>query len=300
MKIKFSFPRTWLNAFKAVLQRLLQPKVETLMHDKLQGVEVKLLAAVKKSENNLEQQLGILRQENNNLQRQLEEKVAALRQLELTPAAPPDWQGRVHPGDTYLDFENIFRDTATIKQRQQRYWLLFAHQNNIVDLGCGRGEFLEMLRDHHGTATGIDISSAMINHCRQKGFTQVKQIGALDYLASQPDQSLGGIFSCHVIEHLPVEKLPEFFSLCWQKLSPDGVAVVETINPHCLAAFKHFWLDPTHVHLLFPELLEWQARASGFPTTEVRYLTETDFSLTEPSRWGNYALVAYATPPQNP
>lgn len=191
----------------------------------------------------------------------------------------------------YYNFEKVFHDEEVIKERQKAYVGFFKERVNVLDIGCGRGEFLEVMRAHDVPARGVDVNGQMVAHCRDKEL-QVERADFESYLQSLPDNSLGGIFSAQVVEHLELEKLNRFFKLGYRKLQPKGLLVVETVNPHCLPAFKLFYLDPTHIRPLFPEFLQFLAKTSGFQATSVLYLTESGFSEALYAECGNYALLA--------
>lgn len=214
-------------------------------------------------------------------------------QLNFRPGMTTGWQENVRAGDGYVGFEDAFRDSAVIAERSKRYLPYFSEVTQVLDIGCGRGEFLELLQKQGISVHGIDSSAEMIEACRKKGLKEVEVAQALAYLTSLPENSQGGIFSCHVLEHLPIQDVISFFPATYKALKAGGTLVVETPNPHSLPAFKLFWLDPTHVRPLFPEFLEWAARAGGFQKVEILYLTEDGFSATHGPWYGNYALAAH-------
>lgn len=265
--------RAWSGKkLEEFLWRYLQPRVRTLVEKQDSALQKTLHEEIIRSEAQVKKDLEL--------------------QMNFQPALPADWQSRVKQGGTYVDFENIFRDTKIIAKRNARYIPFFADVSRVLDIGCGRGEFLEMLRREGIEAFGIDNSPEMIEVCQQKGLTNVKVADAIEYVSSVPGETLGGIFSCHAIEHLPIEEVMKFFPLARNALTLGGTLIVETPNPHSLPAFKLFWLDPTHVRPLFPEFLEWCARAGGFTNVEILYLTDDGFSSTHSPWYGNYALVA--------
>src|SRR5205807_3446929 len=121
--------------------------------------------------------------------------------------------------------------------------------------GCGRGEFLETMRDAGVAARGIDLSEESVAICQSKGLA-AETADLFEYLANLPESSLDGIFCSQVVEHLPPERLPEMIRLCASRLTRGGAIAIETPNPECLAIFPtHFYLDPPHTRPIPPALL---------------------------------------------
>jgi 2-polyprenyl-3-methyl-5-hydroxy-6-metoxy-1,4-benzoquinol methylase len=172
-------------------------------------------------------------------------------------------------GGLYLGFEDFFRGREeAIRQRQHAYLPFLQGRGPVLDVGCGRGELLEMLRDDGTEAHGIDLDPAMVEHCRAKGLP-VEMGNAVTYLEGLPDGSLGAVFAAQVIEHLPYPELVRFLRAIVGKLVPGAIAILETVNPHAPQALKHFWIDPTHQHPLFPETMLALCRLTGFDTAYV-------------------------------
>jgi len=171
----------------------------------------------------------------------------------------------------YLRFENKFRGAPEdIKNRQSAYLSLFPAEGPIFDLGCGRGEFLEALRESGRRGSGVDRNAGMVVLCRDKGL-DVVQGDLLDVLAARPDGSLGGIFSAQVIEHLPPADLRRLVELSHAKLVPGGVLVLETVNPlSVFALVQIYFLDSTHRAPVHPEALRFLLEASAFEDVEIR------------------------------
>lgn len=156
--------------------------------------------------------------------------------------------------DLYRGFEDVFRgDESFIRDRFRVYLPILQGHAPVLDVGCGRGELLELLRDASIPARGIDTDPGMVTRCQAKGLT-VTQADAIAYLSSLEDDSLGAIVAAQVIEHLPYETLMEFFRLSHARLAPGGLLIAETVNPHSLEAFKTFWTDLTHQAPIFPEV----------------------------------------------
>jgi 2-polyprenyl-3-methyl-5-hydroxy-6-metoxy-1,4-benzoquinol methylase len=174
----------------------------------------------------------------------------------------------------YGRFAERFRGTEDyVKKNIQFYLPRFQVRAPVLDIGCGRGEFLEMLRDAGVEARGIDLSEESVARCRQKGL-QVDQADLFSYLNDLPDGSLGGIFCAQVIEHLAPASLPEMIRLASDKLSRDGVLALETPNPECLAIFaSHFYLDPTHTRPIPHPLAAFYMEESGLGQIEVHRLS---------------------------
>ena len=173
---------------------------------------------------------------------------------------------------TYVGFENRFRGSeAEIRGRQVDYAPLFDGASNILDVGCGRGEFLDVLREWGITARGLDLNGEMVEVCRSHGLEA--EVGdALAYLRGLPDASLGGMFAAQVVEHLDPQYLIRLLAVAFQKLRPGSKIVLETINPQCWCAFFDSYLrDITHAQPLHPDTLQYLLVASGFQRTTVRY-----------------------------
>lgn len=172
----------------------------------------------------------------------------------------------------YLAFENAFRGTpAVIRERLQAYVPLFEGRSDVLDVGCGRGEFLDLLRAAGISGRGVDLNQAMVEETRARGF-DATCTDALSYLAGLPDASLGGLFGAQVVEHLQPDYLAALLELAVQKLRPGGRLVLETINPSCWVAFFESYLrDLTHVRPLHPETLQYLLRVSGFGDVQIRF-----------------------------
>jgi 2-polyprenyl-3-methyl-5-hydroxy-6-metoxy-1,4-benzoquinol methylase len=174
----------------------------------------------------------------------------------------------------YGRFAERFRGSEEyVKKGQQFYLPYFAECRNVLDIGCGRGEFLEMMRDAKVPARGIDLSEESVAMCRHKGL-EAEVADLFIYLADLPEASLDGIFCSQVVEHVPPERLPEMIKLCAGRLTRNGVIAIETPNPECLAIFAtHFYLDPTHHRPVPHPLLAFYLEEFGIGNIEVRRLS---------------------------
>lgn len=195
--------------------------------------------------------------------------------------------------NSYREFEDLFRGSERfIADRQRRYLELIDGLSPIVDAGCGRGEFLDVLRDAGMEGVGVDLDAGMVARCRAKGHTGAVQADAVEYLRAQEDASLGLVFSAQVVEHLPPATLRELLSVAAAKLQPGGLLIAETVNPHSVAAMKAFWVDVTHQHPLFPESMLAFCRIAGFPSAYVFHPNGIGDIEVDRYATGEYAVIA--------
>ena len=174
-------------------------------------------------------------------------------------------------------FVEAFRGTeGALRELQRHYVRYFVGRGEVLDLGCGRGEFLELLRDAGIAARGVDLSNEMVLRCREKEL-DVQKAEALSFLAALPDGSLGGIFCAQVVEHLDAATVLALIQLAYAKLRPDGVLLIETLNPECLLVhYRWFWMDLTHVRLIHPETLKFLLVSHGFRDLEGLFTTDRE------------------------
>ena len=172
----------------------------------------------------------------------------------------------------YFAFEAKMRgSTADVRERQRPYVDDFRGAALVLDVGCGRGELLGLLRDAGIDAKGVDADADMVAYARGEGL-DVEQADALAYLEAQPDATFGGIFAGQVVEHLPPAVLFRFLELAAAKLRPGGLLVAETINPLSPLALRSYFTDLTHAQPLVPETLALLAKQAGFREVETRFL----------------------------
>ena len=171
----------------------------------------------------------------------------------------------------YFMFEERFRGSEEeIKSRQKAYLAYFDGCSDVLDLGCGRGEFLELLRDNGIAARGVETGKDALLLCREKGLAVI-EANLLSFLQSLEDASAGGIFCSQVIEHLPPVAQLQLVKLAHKKVRPKSPVIIETINPECLYALcRNFYLDPTHVRPVHPEMLAFTMRSVGLNNVEIK------------------------------
>ena len=171
----------------------------------------------------------------------------------------------------YVAFEDLFRgDRTLIRARQEDYVRLFAHRQDVLDVGCGRGEFLQALAERGVRARGIDLNHEMVEQCRTAGL-DVTEADALSYLRGLEDGALGGLIAAQVVEHLEPDYLLAFLDEAFRVLSPGSPIALETINVASWSAFFTSYIrDLTHVRPIHPDTLKFVVVASGFLDADIQ------------------------------
>jgi O-antigen chain-terminating methyltransferase len=186
----------------------------------------------------------------------------------------------------YVAFENQFRGSRELIKERVRIYVrdvkepgLGSSNSPILDLGCGRGEWLEVAVENGFTAEGVDLNAVMVEECRQRGF-RVTEGDALEYLRSLPTESQGVITAFHLIEHLEFRVLVDLLHESFRVLHQGGLAIFETPNPdNVLVGSNRFYLDPTHRNPLPKEYTSFLLRSVGFADVVIRPLHPDKDSL---------------------
>jgi len=177
--------------------------------------------------------------------------------------------------DLYKAFEDRFRGPrALVKDRLKIYQPLLAQvprqaggPTRAIDLGCGRGEWLEILTESGLNAAGVELNGGMAHEAIERGLT-IELQDAIEYLKGQPDGSAVVISAFHMVEHVSIEYLIELLGECHRVMANSGLLILETPNPENISVGAHtFHLDPTHKNPLPPRLLEFLVEQAGFPET---------------------------------
>ena len=172
----------------------------------------------------------------------------------------------------YYWFESIHRgDRELIKGRHKPYLDYFTGCENVLDLGCGRGEFLELMNEKGIGGYGIDIEGDAVQYCVDAGL-DARQAEAIEHISGLPDESLDGIFLSQVAEHLTPSELIEMIGLAYVKMKVGGYIIAETPNPQCLLIFaSFFYADLSHVQPIHPETMRFLLLSAGFRDVEVKF-----------------------------
>lgn len=174
----------------------------------------------------------------------------------------------------YFFFEHFFREKSDkLKEHQRIYLPYFRGADTVLDIGCGKGEFLELLKEEGINAIGIDTNSKMVEYSMMRSLMAI-ETDAMSYLCSIEDNSLCGIFMSQVIEHMTPEYLMSLLKLCYFKLRPGCCIVLETVNPLCLSTFaRTFYRDLTHIKPVHPETIQTLLNYLGFKYETTLFLS---------------------------
>ena len=198
--------------------------------------------------------------------------------LEAAPAAAADRpathspQASTIPPGVYALFEERFRGSPEEIARAQRFYLDFVRDvpGPVLDVGCGRGEFLGLLRAAAIPASGIESNPISVEACRKAGL-EVEEGDVFALLGRRPAGKLGAVVAFQVVEHWTPDGIFRFLQEAKRVLAPGGVLIAETINADSLSALRAFYLDPTHVRPVPPEALRFLAEAAGFADIKIEY-----------------------------
>ena len=264
-----------LVRFDALVDRMQRYEQALAARERRSEAAVTSLAA---SHEELRVSVGVLQQAAQSLKREVTKLAeSGVMVTAASPAIPGDAPAPSNQLDSldsykYVGFEDQFRGSPEdIRRRVSEYLPLFQGASDVLDIGCGRGEFLALLREHGIGARGVDVNGAMVDVCRQQGL-DATDADALTYLRAQPDGSLGGLFAAQVIEHLEPRYLTALLDASFAKLRPGAPIVLETINPACwFAFFESYIRDITHVRAIHPDTLKYLLVATGFQHVDIRY-----------------------------
>jgi len=252
--------------YRKLLLRLLRPylvrqrELETLLSVGIEDLE--------RSRDRLEDAMRRLQGETSRRTGETERRLDGL-EAELYPEPYVAEEAEAGQDSAYASFEDVFRGPeARVRELLEPYVELLRDHAPVLDVGCGRGELLSLLREAEVEARGVDSDEGMVTRARRLGL-DVQHDDGIAYLDRLEPESLGAVTAIHVIEHLTYEQLERLFAAARTALRPGGLLVAETINPHSLSAFKTFWVDPTHRGPVFPEVARTLALIHGFGSAEI-------------------------------
>jgi SAM-dependent methyltransferase len=190
----------------------------------------------------------------------------------------------------YRAFEEKFRGPRGLIQQRLEVYLPFVQpvcaaypEALVLDLGCGRGEWLELLQKNGIAAMGVDLDTGMLAACQQINL-KVQCQDALESLKQLQDGSASVVSAFHLVEHLPFDRVKDLVAECHRVLKPGGLLIMETPNPeNFMVATHNFYLDPTHLRPIPPDLLAFVPEYFGYESVKILRLQETDGVKTHPN-----------------
>ena len=182
----------------------------------------------------------------------------------------------------YRAFEDKHRGSRELIKSRLEIYLPFIEKikeiqpkPKTIDLGCGRGEWLELLSENDCEAQGIDLDEGMLQACTQRGFN-VKRQDAIEALRNLDDASISVVSGFHIVEHLPFEVLQTLVQESLRVLKPGGLLILETPNPENIkVGTENFYMDPTHIKPIPSQLLAFLPEHYGFSRTKILRLQES-------------------------
>ena len=182
----------------------------------------------------------------------------------------------------YLAFEDRFRGSRDLIKSRLRAYMLFVkplkaiyEDRKVVDLGCGRGEWLELMEEEGFEAHGVDLDEEMLTACQSAGLSATKE-DAAEHLKKLPDESVVVVSGFHIIEHIPFDSLQILVHEAFRVLKPGGLLILETPNPeNMVVSMTEFYLDPTHQNPIPPALLYFLVEYYGFARIKIVRLNES-------------------------
>jgi O-antigen chain-terminating methyltransferase len=204
--------------------------------------------------------------------------------------------------DFYRVLEDFFRGSRELIQQRLNIYLPFLNSlklkissNKALDLGCGRGEWLELLAEKQFDAHGVDLNKAMVATCHELGLNALKG-DAIEYLQTVPSNSIAIVSAFHLIEHIPFDKLYLLVQHAFRILVPGGLLVLETPNAENLVVgTNNFYLDPTHNKPVPADLLSFLTQINGFNRFKILRLQE-NINLNDSDRVTLWDVLSGASP----
>lgn len=238
-------------------------------------------AEIRQLSEKLQQVRAQLSLEENRLTKFIERTESGTPSLKASERQPARTNNDGHRLDAlYASLEMQFRgEGASVKERFEIYLPFFERariRDGIVDIGCGSGDWLELLREMGFQAKGVETNSVLVKECKARAL-DVEEADMFDYLSRQQDATLRCVTAFHLVEHLPFETLIRFVDEILRVLEPGGLVILETPNPeNLIVGGCNFYLDPTHQHPLPRALMKFLLEARGFHRLQILRLHPLD------------------------
>jgi O-antigen chain-terminating methyltransferase len=172
-------------------------------------------------------------------------------------------------------------DEPVIRKQSEAFVDLYKGRKRVLDLGSGRGIFLQLLKDRGIGGYGVDLDPRMVAQARERGF-EAHEIDALTHLRQVEARSVDGVYARHLAEHVLPGDLLEILLACRRALAPGAPIVFITPNPRTLTVGAHtFWMDPQHLRPIPPDLFKFYLEVNGFTDVELRTFEPTAQRLNE-------------------
>ncbi len=185
----------------------------------------------------------------------------------------------------YYLFENIFYDKSIINRIQKEYVKFIPDSSKcFLDIGCGRGEFLEILKENNIKVKGVEVNSFEVNILNNKGFDVINTDG-ISYLM-ESSENFCGISAIQVVEHMSFDYLYKFVHIAYERLIEGGILILETLDPQNIENLKYFYTDLTHIRPIPNLSLQFLCEKAGFKNIKLCK------SLPNKGGYVNYALIA--------
>jgi O-antigen chain-terminating methyltransferase len=261
----------FINAISARLEEATSQQLEE--HKK---IEPRIVDRINHETQLIQNQLQLQNQNQNQIQNQIRNQIQSIRvrtdQLQTLIDELKRGRKSLHSDELYAALEDRFRGSREeIKDRFKTYlpYVETVRDGLVIDLGSGRGEWLELLNEAGIKARGIEDNRISIEQCRKRGLDVVDE-EVLVHLRSLPDESVAAVTGFQIIEHMPIDALVTLLDEVKRVLRPGGLAIFETPNPeNVLVGSNFFYLDPTHHHPLPSELMEFLFESRSFDRVEV-------------------------------
>jgi O-antigen chain-terminating methyltransferase len=289
-----AFNHATLDALRGQEETLARIELRTIeLTARIDGMRAELDQAIESVRSDQRRELGRWRSDHALVERMLHELRAGRAPLEVATSMSGDAASAVDPGasdDLYEEFEDLHRGSDELVRSRLTAYVpelrKVAGLGRVLDVGTGRGEFLEVLAEAGIDGYGVDTNATAVERSRAKGL-EVVHADALDHLAELPPASLAAVTAFHVVEHLPFERLIALIDHATRVLQPGGLLVLETPNPtNLVVGASSFYLDPTHRRPVPPPLLHFALWSRGYDPIEVRYLNPPPEQLEAPADLG--------------